>query len=169
MLGKLARCGTHKRDSHVCRNLHRFLHRSGKSLNVAIATVNTRVRASRKRPAQVPVAYPVLKPSNWIRCSFALGGHAVLFGNTLDATDLISKTLHEFWSRYQQQDPEFPYFRESSESEWSHAIPIALHGDEGRGKGKKPVMVIAVQTLLSSVGKPTWKGASEARAFFHLQ
>ncbi|CAJ1461786.1 unnamed protein product, partial [Effrenium voratum] len=36
-----------------------------KSLNVAIATVNTRVRASRKRPAQVPVAYPVLKPSNW--------------------------------------------------------------------------------------------------------
>ena len=32
------------------------------------------------------------------------------------------------------------------------SIPICIHGDEGRGKTRKPVMVVAWQPLISCLG-----------------
>ena len=32
------------------------------------------------------------------------------------------------------------------------SVPIAIHGDEGRGQTKKPIMVLAWQPLISCLG-----------------
>ena len=52
-------------------------------------------------------------------------------------------------------DPGFRFTQETPQAEWCRCIPIGLHGDEGRGKAKQPVMVISLQTIL-----PVNKGKS---------
>ena len=159
MLSRLAMCGNKKTDSHTCRNLHRWLHRSGQLLPVAVSTVCTPVRVSRRNKNQIEVAYPVLRPSSWLRCSCELGGHAFLAGHSLDSMDEVSNLLRLFWSRYKLQDPNLRFFQDfPSGDEWGHSLPVAIHGDEGRGKGRNPVLVTAVQTVLPSCGQSVLDG-----------
>ena len=46
-------------------------------------------------------------------------------------------------------------FTEMPESKWGSLIPVAIHGDEGRGRLKNPVMVVSLQSLLPLHGKKT--------------
>lgn len=58
-------------------------------------------------------------------------------------------TLETFWERFQQTDPSFPFFTDFPAREaWRSAIPLAIHGDEGRGRLKRPVMVVSTQTII---------------------
>ena len=45
-------------------------------------------------------------------------------------------------------DPSFPFFERVSPDQWCKSIPICIHGDEGRGRHKAPVMVVGVQPVL---------------------
>ena len=56
---------------------------------------------------------------------------------------------------YQHIEPSLELFQETWEWQqdpsWRQfVIPYAVHGDEGRGKLRKPIMVLSVQPLLTS-------------------
>ena len=116
------------------------------------------VRTSRKRLAQRLVHYPVLLPSDWVNTLFNCGGHFFLGGRSLESRDTlrdVGAELDQFWRRYRIIDESFPMFADVPEHEWKRSIPVALHGDEGRGKAKTPVMVVSLQCILPLVGKKT--------------
>lgn len=145
LLSKMAKCGKSRTDSHICRNLHTTIRRFKTVLGVNVSTVATKIRLSKRRPDPVSCAHPVLHLSSWAECIFDAGGHFFLGGNDLDSFDTFRVELETFWSRFLVAEPTFPRL---DESEWGFTIPMAIHGDEGRGRGKLPVLVASVQTLM---------------------
>jgi hypothetical protein len=91
-----------------------------------------------------------------------------LGGNTLDDNAKAFRgELDRFWRNYRKIDPTFPFFRDNSESCYEHCIPIALHGDEGRGRAKQPILVMSVQPLLPlNDGKTNMQGYLERMVIF---
>ena len=144
----MAKCGKSKKDSHICRNLHRTIRRFKKVLGVKVSTVTTKIRLSKRRPDLVQHPHPVVHLSSWAEVIFDHGGHFLLGGKDLDSFDAFSLELKTFWSRFFIAEPTFPRL---DESEWGFSIPLAIHGDEGRGRGKLPVLVASVQTLMPIV------------------
>lgn len=74
-----------------------------------------------------------------------MGGNFLLGGLSLDDVDSFGDTLEVFWGRYKALEPDFEV-----PGNPRYVIPYALHGDEGRGKGKKPIMVLGMQPLITS-------------------
>lgn len=140
----MAKCGKNKLDSHACRNLHRTIKVFKKALPVEISRVPTKLRLSRRRPQLVHVMHPVLHLSSWAATIFDRGGHFFLQGRDLSQAEEFSSVLKDFWGKFIASHPEF----DLPESKWNHSIPVCLHGDEGRGKAKHPIMVMSVQPLL---------------------
>lgn len=52
-----------------------------------------------------------------------------------------------FWQLFRETDPDHPVYARH-EGRLGRVLPIMLHGDEGRTKGKRPIMVIALQPVL---------------------
>ena len=149
-LRRLAKTGKSKKDSHVCSNLHRVIEKTGKKLPVKIKTVPLWVRYSRKRPQLAFVNYPVLRITEWARYIFDSGGHFFLGGRSMDHLPTVRQELREFWERYRVIDPTFAPLQTwaAGDPRWEFNIPIALHGDEGRGRGKQAIMILSVQPVL---------------------
>ena len=58
-----------------------------------------------------------------------------------------------FWERYEAVNQEHPIFFEKTREQQKHCIPIACHGDEGRGLGKNPVLVESYQPVIPWSGE----------------
>lgn len=134
----------------MCRNLHHVIEKTGKKLAVKVQTVPLWVRYSRKRPQQAFVNYPVLKITEWARYIFNTGGHFFLGGRSMDHLPTVRQELRVFWQRYRAIDPTFPPLQTwpAGDPRWEFNIPIAIHGDEGRGRGKQPIMILSAQPVL---------------------
>ena len=76
-------------------------------------------------------------------CFFFLGG------NTLETWDDAQATLQTFWDRYKHVDPSLV------PQHPSQTVPFYIHGDEGRGLGKRPLLVISFQPTMSWTGGQT--------------
>ena len=113
-----------------------------------VSFVRLWVRTSRRRVHLIPTNYPLLRLPDWVSCSFRYGGQFFLGGCTLDDPSAFVMKLQTFWRNYKVVDPSLPFFRKNDESSYSICVPIAIHGDEGRGRAKQPIMVISVQPLL---------------------
>ena len=148
MLTKMAACG--RSQKHVSRNLHRLIHGAGLTLPVQVDTVELPVRVLCGKPRIAKVQYPVLFPSAWARCIFSTGGHMLLGGFSLDDQQGFRNMLTTFWDRFRYVRPELDLYNQPWDL--SLAIPIAYHGDEGRGKLKRPIMITAVQPIVSHQG-----------------
>ena len=98
------------------------------------------------------VNYPILRMVDWANTIFSRGGHFFLGGHSLENPEPFQQELQRFWERFQVTDPNFPI---PQKSEWSKCIPIAVHGDEGRGRLKSPIMIITVQPILPLIGCKT--------------
>lgn len=153
LLKKLSKCGKSKRDSHVQRNLHRTIRKFRKALDVEIATIKTKIRISKRKGACLLVDYPIIRFSAWAETIFNHGGHFFLAGQSLDYALEYGNVLVDFWSKFVECDPEFGL--DIPRSQWSGLIPVAIHGDEGRGKAKSPCMVVSIQTLLPLLHRRT--------------
>ena len=143
----MAACGNSRDDSHMCRNLHKLIEKSGRALQLPISTAWVPIKTSRRgRPLKTKmVDYPLLRPSDWLTCIFKTGGQFLLAGQTLDDIEAFGDTLETFWSRYTALDPHLEF-----EGNPRLRIPYLLHGDEGRGRGKKPVLVLSMQPVVTS-------------------
>lgn len=151
----MAKCGKSKSDPHACSNLHRLLMKTGKMLDVKISSIPLWIRYSRKRPQQALVNYPILRMTDWVDSIFRHGGHFFLGGRALDESESFLQDLHKFWENYRVVEPDFPFFQNVPKKEWKTCIPLAIHGDEGRGRSKSPIMIVTVQAIMPLVGKKT--------------
>lgn len=71
-----------------------------------------------------------------------------LGGNPLGKSNHFRQDLREFWERYKVVEPDLSFFGTVPECEWDTCIPLAIHGDEGRGKAKSPLMVVTTQVIM---------------------
>ena len=98
------------------------------------------------------VPWPVLKLSAWVRYVMEVqGGRMLLNGHHISQTELWRRDLKEFWDLYEQVDSSHPVFTECMDR--TATLPYFLHGDEGRGRSKMPMMVLSFQGLFSHFGR----------------
>ena len=95
------------------------------------------------------MAHPVLKLSDWAATVFKSGGHFFMRGQSMDSASEFSLELRDFWGKYSKNEPQHPFFEKvPNPDHWGEYIPVMIHGDEGRGRQKQPVLVIAYQPVL---------------------
>ena len=74
----------------------------------------------------------------------------LLQGHHISEVHRWQQDLKEFWDLYEHVDPTHATFTESLDRKCT--LPYFLHGDEGRGRTKLPVMVMSFQGLFSHFG-----------------
>ena len=148
MLRLMGQCADNK--GNECRNLHALIHQTGKTLPVTVETVRIKIRILKGKVRTEEVEWPVLYLSEWARTIFASGGHMLLAGHSLNETDTFGSVFGTFWDRYRFVDPDHSIYDGSRNVRF--AIPVACHGDEGRGKLKRPIMILSYQPLISVLG-----------------
>lgn len=67
----------------------------------------------------------------------------------MDEVSLAEEMFEEFWTRYQRVDTMI------SPAQPRRTIPVFVHGDEGRGLVKRPIMVVSIQPIIGSSGENT--------------
>ena len=152
----MAQCAANK--GNECRNLHSFIHRNGKTLAVQVSTAPAKVMVLRGKPRVESVQFPVLYLSSWATRIFADSAQILLGGHTLDNPSGFRGMFLEFWQRYRWVRPNLDIYKEDG-ADLSLRIPIGLHGDEGRGKLRRPLMVLSYQPMISYKG-PGYSNAS---------
>lgn len=140
---------TEKNLSNASRNLHALIHRRGKTLPIPVTAVMTPIRVSRRRKV-MDRPWPTLLLSSWLKigCGPEYKGQYFFGGLTLDKLPQIEDMLAEFWKKYSAIDPQ----EAPKESRRCRTIPWFLHGDEGRGQCKRPLLVISYQPVLGFAG-----------------
>ena len=92
--------------------------------------------------------WPVLLLTSWARVEMEeYGGCFLLGGHDLDSISEIESMLSRFWNRHQCVDPS------GMPPHPQRTIGFYLHGDEGRGQVKRPLMVISYQMVISALGE----------------
>ena len=139
-----------KDPANWSRNLHRLIQRFGLSLNVVVNNVLCPC-LFRNRITQVP--WPVLFLSSWLPMVFAKTGGALLMnGFTVDQDD-HEKALASFWQLYRAVDPNHAVYT-MHPSRLGSVLPLMYHGDEGRGRLKRAVLVTSFVSALPVSGHP---------------
>ena len=133
---------------NASRNLHNLMKRDGRQLPIEVTTVSTPVRLLKGKPKVEIVEYPILLPSTWLRYILGIGGELILGGFNARSEPDWRCMLSSFWSLFRKSQPGI----ELGEINPEMAVPYCLHGDEGRGKAKRPVMCISFQGLISPMG-----------------
>lgn len=124
-----------------------------KTLPVEVSTVKLRVLEHRPKMKEVVRNFPMIGLKAWAEYLLREAPEFVLGGNSLD-TD-YQKTYCTFWETYSKLDGGHPVFADFPRSSWGNLVPYCLHGDEGRGKAKRPVLVTSYQMLIPKGGLET--------------
>ena len=139
-----------KKLKNASRGIFNYIHEQGKTLPVPLSAVMAPVRGkSRHKHIEWTRPWPVLLLSDWVRTAFQepFKGFYLLGGKKSDQLDEVKAMLSRFWSRYRLVDsdvaPEHPEI----------TIPFFIHGDEGRGQCKRPVLVLAAQPVFGWGGE----------------
>lgn len=147
-MSEMAACGSRdKYKGNASRNLYRLIHRKGKTLPVEITSVVAPIRASRRRKVQNR-PWPVLHLSKWLNVHFGppYDGFFLLGGHRLKDLDEVEAMLSRFWAKHATVDPDVPRVPQRT-------VPYLLHGDEGRGQLKRPLLVVSYQPIISWSGE----------------
>ena len=151
MLKKLAKCARAKDEANVCRNLHRPLTHKEFTLRVHISWCNIDIRHATKRRDLNNVPWPVIRLSSWVQYILEIqGGQLLLAGHSTTQPDLWEPVLEQFWNLYQGVDPGHIVYQLGLNRR--RTLPFMVHGDEGRGRMKQPLLVVAFQGALSHLG-----------------
>ncbi|CAE7946763.1 unnamed protein product [Symbiodinium sp. KB8] len=152
-LQSIGRLATGKDYHNASRNLHKFLHSSGKTLPIPISTTRLTIRRQKKGGGEFSTNYPLIYLSSWMRSILQWGGEFLLGGWSTHQPVEYRAMFARFWERYEAVNQEHPIFFEKTREQQKHCIPIACHGDEGRGLGKNPVLVESYQPVIPWSGE----------------
>ena len=141
-LRALAKCSTGTRNES--RALHALIHRTGRTLDVAVDTVRTPIKVLKGKPRITICDYPVLYLSSWLKQSLGSGGQMVLGGHRLQDPAGFRAMFDCFWRRFRCTRPDLDIYNRGWDL--STCIPFAYHGDEGRGKLKRPILDLCIST-----------------------
>lgn len=161
LLYKIAGAGRSQQNS--CRNLHSLIHKVGLTLPLRIHTVEIPVRKKKPKLKKVWVHYPVILPTTWVSYLLKFHSRMILGGSKLENVDSWKRGLLSFWDTYLKTDPTHPMNFGGPPKEAT--IPLYLHGDEGRGKCRLPLMVQCIQPCISFKG-PGFKNSSGSPVLF---
>ena len=75
----------------------------------------------------------------------------ILGGCSLDEVG-YREMLRTFWTRYRHIRPDLDIYNHP-EWDWSTCLPMAVHGDEGRGTLRRPIMIPCASKGHGSYGK----------------
>ena len=150
MLARLAKCARAKDEANVCRNLHRLLQHRDFTLQVRISYANIDIKHATKRQHVNKVPWPVIRLSDWVRFVMESQPQLLLAGNMLSQSHLWEPILEDFWNKYQPIDPGHIVYQLGLNRK--RTLPFMLHGDEGRGRLKQPLLIVAFQGVLSHLG-----------------
>lgn len=153
-LEEIARNGRTSKKTYrnISRNFHRYVRRKGLTLPVHVSMVPLVVRQHRPKVEEVKIKYPMISLKSWGTYLLANHPRFVLGGFSLNDTERYTAVYSQFWERYQQIDPGHEFFEHHPPAEWGHCIPYAIHGDEGRGKGKTPILIQSYQMVIGPSG-----------------
>ena len=132
-----------KNLANASRNLNNLIHRKGKTLPVPITAVQCPIRVSRRRRV-MERPWPVLHLSDWLKVGFGhrhYGGSYFLGGYNKTQIGEVETMLAGFWGKHASIDCEQP-------PNPRRTIPFFIHGDEGRGQCRRPLLVISFQVVL---------------------
>ena len=133
-----------KKSKNASRGIFQFIHENDKTLPVPVSTIMVPVRGkSRHKHLERIKAWPMLFLSDWLKTAFQhpYDGFYLLGGRKADQLDKVKTMLSLFWERHQVVDPIAPEHPEVT-------IPFYVHGDEGRGLVKRPVLVLGAQPVM---------------------
>lgn len=151
MLSRIA-C-TKRVKGNVDRNLRRVIHKAGVSLHVEFVLIPTTIQLKKPRLRTVPVYWPCFCMKSWILVLLQKFPQFVLGGFKMEEETQWRALFSWFWDIYHQYDPTHPVYENDFDK--SLAIPIATHGDEGRGARNTPFMVQSFQFVISYQGPAT--------------
>eukprot|EP00435_Cladocopium_sp_Y103_P027608 s1158_g6.t2 len=150
-LARYRRSKTGKRNSNASRDFHRYVHRDGKVFPVKISTARfpiktkTPNKSGRRISKQEVVDYPFIALSSWMESILPRCPHFFLGGHLLGECDAYGDMLEDYWNKFRAIEPHHAIYQHKSAEDRRTAIPIAVHGDEGRGLNKVPVLVCSYQ------------------------
>ena len=147
-----------KTGKNAARDFRRYIFRDGKTFPVSISSpeiplrqkVRTKHGRRKRSIREIVVKYPVILLTNWMKTilqkspRFLLGGHDIGGSAYMDM-------LEEFWDNFRLVDDSHPIYQKDP-SRRKRTIPIALHGDEGRGLSRAPVLILSYQVLIPFTG-----------------
>ena len=147
-------------SQNACRNLHSLIHKRGLTVPLRIHTVEIPVCVRRPKLKKLWVHYPVILPTTWVEYLLREQSHLILAGHMLEAMTWKDE-LKGFWDAYLLVDPSHPMNCPGGPPK-ELTVPFYIHGDEGRGKYKPPIMIQAIQPVISFKG-PAYKNSSGCR------
>lgn len=144
-------------QKNACRALHSLVNNAGVLLQLEIDAVQIVVR--RVKPVGHYTAWwPTLTMQSWAKYLLQYNSKVILGGFDIQNSLAWRKQFYDFWALYKSVDPQHPIY--TSSCDWSYVIPYAFHGDEGRGKGRHPFLVLSWQPLISYKGIGTCNDSS---------
>ena len=143
-----------KKFRNTSRNFHSWINRNGKTLPVKISRVKVRVVEQRPKVKQIEKTFPMIGLSSWAEYLLKNSPGFLLGGHSLDSTG-YKDMLEMFWNRYSKLDPSHPVFQRFEQGKRGNLIPYCVHGDEGRGKAKTPVLISSYQMIIPPGGLET--------------
>ncbi|CAK8992215.1 Uncharacterized protein SCF082_LOCUS3000 [Durusdinium trenchii] len=161
LLDEIGRAGptSKKKFRNVSRNFHAWINRTKKVLPVKVSTVKLRVLERRPRLKQVEKNFPMIGLKSWAEYLLEHSPKFLLAGHSLEDHG-YEETFRLFWERYFKLDGNHPVYQNFNESSWGSLVPYCLHGDEGRGKAKRPVLITSYQMIIpqEGLGETNMKG-----------
>ena len=96
--------------------------------------------------------WPTLSMKSWIATLLKSYPELMLGGFKLEQKTEWQELFRYFWRAYKEVDETHPVFHELPIEALSTAIPIMVHGDEGRGLRSQAFMVQSFQFVISHLG-----------------
>ena len=155
-MAKYRRTKTGKTGKNAARDFRRMVQNQGKVFPVTIKAPQVRIRQKvklengKRRIREVVTNYPVLHLSEWMRTILKESPHFILGGHDICSRGYGSM-FEEFWEAFRHEDPHHPIFGKPT-AQRRATIPFALHGDEGRGLDKTPVLILSFQVVIPYTG-----------------
>ena len=136
--------------------MHKLLSDKALSLPVEISYVQDLPIKDLRKRKDVVAAWPVLNFSAWVKYELEQGGQMLLGGNLISDVAAWKSAFSSFWMQYRSTDPNHPIYDGEQDSgcekDYGSYVPYMIHGDEGRGRMKLPLLTISFQCLMSHYG-----------------
>ena len=158
-LGEPLRASQPSSGNNACRDAHTLVNKWGLSWKVKYSYLPLHIDGR-------DIEVPYISPKDFLK--FLLGKHPELLLGGVDDLELGRKHLESFWQNYGEIHPEHVLFQETNHTErrLSNTLPLAFHGDEGRGLKKGNTCVVMMETVLGLMDPKTPKNFTRCETCF---
>lgn len=133
-----------KTTSNVARNAYRMIRRAGLAWKIHIETIDF------EKPDGSFLEMHYLKPTAILE--YFVAHCPMLVCGAKDVLEMQTSCA-AFWKAYKKYHGGHEVFSVHGENNWSHIIPLALHGDEGKGKRRSNTTVVALEAVIGCKGQ----------------